>query len=147
MNTSDDRVRGDGPAMPEMAGALSLFAHPMAFMGAAGAIGFGLWLGTMAGMAQATQRLLGERTDAQPVRRGARLRLVETTPARDDLKRISGIGPKLEKVLNDLGIRTYAHVAALDEAKIASLDEQLGFSGRIVRDDWTGQAKRLSGGV
>lgn len=63
----------------------------------------------------------------------------------DDLKAISGIGPKLEKVLNGFGIWTYAQVSALDEAEIAWLDGELGFGGRIGRDDWTGQAGALLG--
>ncbi len=68
-------------------------------------------------------------------------------PARpDDLKAISGIGPKLEKTLNGLGIWTYAQIAALNAAEIAWLDEKLGFAGRIGRDDWIGQAGRLSAG-
>ena len=63
----------------------------------------------------------------------------------DELKLISGVGPKNEGMLNELGIYTYAQVAALAQAEIAWLDDHLGFSGRIGRDDWIGQAKRLSG--
>lgn len=63
----------------------------------------------------------------------------------DDLKAISGVGPKLEKVLNDLGIWTYGQVAAWSDEQIAWLDEHLGFPGRIGRDDWIGQAKKLGG--
>lgn len=72
---------------------------------------------------------------------------IEKPAAADDLKAISGVGPKLEKVLNDLGIWTYGQIAGLDGAEIAWLDDHLGFSGRITRDDWVGQAKALSGGV
>lgn len=64
----------------------------------------------------------------------------------DDLKAISGVGPKLEIVLNGLGIRTYAQVAALTATEIASIEDQLGFKGRIVRDDWAGQARALMKG-
>lgn len=68
-------------------------------------------------------------------------------PARpDDLKAIAGIGPKLETTLNGLGIWTYAQIAAFGAAEIAWLDEKLGFAGRIGRDDWIGQASRLSAG-
>lgn len=66
--------------------------------------------------------------------------------AADDLKAIGGIGPKLEAVLNGLGIRTYAQVAALTAPEIASIEDQLGFKGRIGRDDWIGQAKALAKG-
>lgn len=62
----------------------------------------------------------------------------------DDLKAISGVGPKLEKVLNRSGISTYAQLAALTKAEIADLDARLGLSGRIGRDDWVGQAAALA---
>ncbi|MBB4185247.1 NADH-quinone oxidoreductase subunit E [Sinorhizobium terangae] len=65
--------------------------------------------------------------------------------AADDLKRISGIGPKLEQVLNARGIRRFADIAALSDADVARLDKELGFDGRILRDDWVGQAKALKG--
>ncbi len=64
----------------------------------------------------------------------------------DDLKAIGGIGPKLEKTLNGLGIWTHAQIAALTGAEIAWLDGHLGLGGRIGRDDWTGQAAGLSAG-
>lgn len=66
--------------------------------------------------------------------------------AADDLKAISGVGPKLEQVLNRRGIRRYAQIAALTDEEIARLDEEFGFRGRIERDDWRGQAKKLSAG-
>lgn len=64
----------------------------------------------------------------------------------DDLKAISGIGPKLEQVLNGLGIWTHAQIAGWSPAEIAWVDDRLGFSGRIGRDDWVGQAAALGAG-
>lgn len=64
----------------------------------------------------------------------------------DDLKAIGGIGPKLEAVLNGLGIRTYAQIAALTADEIGRIEDDLGFKGRIGRDDWIGQAKALMSG-
>ena len=64
-----------------------------------------------------------------------------TAPA--DLKAISGIGPKLEKVLNGLGIWTYGQIAAWTAEEIAWVEDYLSLAGRIVRDDWTGQATAL----
>ncbi|QKC83210.1 NADH-ubiquinone dehydrogenase [Mesorhizobium sp. NZP2077] len=61
-----------------------------------------------------------------------------------DLKAISGIGPKLEKVLNGLGIWTYAQIAAWSPEEIAWVDDYLSFKGRIGRDDWTAQAAVLA---
>ncbi|PDT05055.1 5' DNA nuclease [Rhizobium chutanense] len=63
----------------------------------------------------------------------------------DDLKLIAGIGPKLEQVLNGKGIRSFAEIAAWSDEDIVKLDAELGFNGRIGRDDWTGQAKVLAG--
>ncbi|TPK66889.1 NADH-ubiquinone dehydrogenase [Mesorhizobium sp. B2-4-15] len=61
-----------------------------------------------------------------------------------DLKAISGIGPKLEKVLNGLGIWTFAQIAAWSPQEIAWVDDYLSFKGRIGRDDWTAQAAALA---
>jgi len=64
----------------------------------------------------------------------------------DDLKVISGIGPKLEQVLNGMGIRRYADIAGLKAADVARIEAELGFGGRIVRDGWVEQAKTLAKG-
>lgn len=63
----------------------------------------------------------------------------------DDLKKIEGIGPKLEQVLNERGIRRFAQLAALDAAALEALDREIGLGGRAVRDDWSGQARKLAG--
>lgn len=200
MNQFDEMTRAYEGTMPrEFASAANLMAHPVAGFAAAGAIGLGmashaigLWMGTVAGMAEASRKLIEHAADAEPsAARPAKLTLVSSTPApeapraaavvasavsasvkpvarkaveartgvaaqtpkpaartgvADDLKAIAGIGPKLEKVLNGLGISTYAQVANLTKAEIDRLDDQLGFSGRIERDDWIGQARRLAGG-
>lgn len=62
----------------------------------------------------------------------------------DDLKKISGVGPKLETVLNDLGIYHFDQVAAWKAAEIAWVDDYLRFKGRIKRDGWINQAKTLA---
>ncbi|MEO9653252.1 MAG: NADH-quinone oxidoreductase subunit NuoE [Roseobacter sp.] len=65
----------------------------------------------------------------------------------DDLKLIKGVGPKLEGVLNDIGIYHYDQVASWSAEQIAWADENLvGFKGRVSRDDWVPQAKALSAG-
>jgi NADH-quinone oxidoreductase subunit E len=90
----------------------------------------------------ATARKRKPMTAAAPARAA-----VKAPKKADDLKAISGVGPKLEIVLNGLGIRSYAQVAALTADEIASIEDQLGFKGRIVRDDWAGQAKALMKGA
>lgn len=61
----------------------------------------------------------------------------------DDLTLIKGIGKVLQVRLNDLGITTFARIAALGEAEITSIDKTLNFKGRIARDKWLEQAKDL----
>ena len=62
----------------------------------------------------------------------------------DDLKKITGIGPKLESVLNDMGYWHLDQIADWTEAEIAWMDENTeGFKGRASRDDWAGQARAL----
>ena len=65
----------------------------------------------------------------------------------DDLKRISGVGPKLEGVLNDLGFYHFDQIANWTEAEIAWVDNNLeGFKGRVSRDAWVEQARLLAEG-
>jgi len=64
----------------------------------------------------------------------------------DDLKLISGVGPKLEGTLNSLGIFTFAQVASWKKAEREWVDGYLKFKGRIDRDDWIKQAKALAKG-
>lgn len=67
--------------------------------------------------------------------------------AADDLTRIKGLGPKLAALLGQLGVTSFAQIAAWDTADIARIDAQLGrFSGRITRDQWVAQAKLLAAG-
>ena len=63
----------------------------------------------------------------------------------DDLKRIKGIGPKLEKLCNSLGFYHFDQIAAWSDEEIAWVDQNLeGFKGRVVRDTWVAQAKELA---
>ena len=78
----------------------------------------------------------------------AKPELFTSAPAEgaDDLKLISGVGPKLEQTLNDLGIYRFEQVAAWGPQEIAWVDARLRFKGRIERDGWIEQAKRLAVG-
>ncbi|MEM9332101.1 MAG: dipeptide ABC transporter ATP-binding protein [Pseudomonadota bacterium] len=64
----------------------------------------------------------------------------------DDLKLISGVGPKLEGVLNGLGIYKFEQIAKWKKSERDWVDGYLKFKGRIDRDDWVSQAKKLSKG-
>ena len=63
---------------------------------------------------------------------------------KDDLKLITGVGPGLEKKLQDVGITSFEQIANLSDLEIADLETNVvKFTGRIKRDDWIGQAERL----
>ncbi len=62
----------------------------------------------------------------------------------DDLKKLSGVGPALEKKLIENGVTTFAQIAAWGDAEIAEFDEKLSFKGRIEREGWVEQAKALA---
>jgi large subunit ribosomal protein L21 len=62
----------------------------------------------------------------------------------DDLKKISGVGPKLEGLLNQNGVFHFDQIAAWTSSEIAYMDNQLSFKGRIERDGWIEQAKQFA---
>jgi len=62
----------------------------------------------------------------------------------DDLKRISGVGPKIEGILHSLGVYHFDQIAAWEPRQVAWVDDFLSFKGRVVREDWIGQAKDLA---
>lgn len=62
----------------------------------------------------------------------------------DDLKKIEGIGPALEKLCNEMGIYHFDQIAAWGAAEVAWMDSNLkGFKGRVTRDKWVAQAKLI----
>ncbi len=63
--------------------------------------------------------------------------------ASDDLKKLSGVGPALEKKLLAAGVNSFAQIAAWTEADIAEFDEKLSFKGRIEREGWVEQAQAI----
>jgi len=64
----------------------------------------------------------------------------------DDLKKISGIGPKIESLLHNLGIYQFSQIANFSEANTIWIDHYLKFKGRIQRENWIDQAKILASG-
>jgi len=69
---------------------------------------------------------------------------VDAPAGADDLKKLSGVGPALEKKLHENGVTTFAQIAAWTDADIAEMDEKLSFKGRIEREGWVAQAKDLA---
>jgi len=73
-------------------------------------------------------------------------RIVIASPnEKDDLKKINGVGTFIEQKLNDIGIYTFKQISQFDAELIQQVTDAIEFfPGRIKRDDWVGQAKKLS---
>lgn len=73
------------------------------------------------------------------------LQLEEPRGSADDLIALKGIGPRIQKVLNDLGIFHFAQIAAWSPEQTAWIERKLDFPGRVGRENWISQARaRLS---
>ena len=60
----------------------------------------------------------------------------------DDLKKLTGISPPIEKMLNDLGIFHFTQIAALSPTAAHNIGEEVGLPGRV--DGWVAKAKELT---
>ena len=67
-----------------------------------------------------------------------------TPPTKDDLSIIKGIGPKIGIKLHDMGITSFAQIAAWTQSDVDEVNKVLSFSGRIERDEWIAQALALA---
>jgi len=76
--------------------------------------------------------------DAEPVAEAA------LEKAADDLTKLVGIGPKLAASLGELGVTSFAQIAAWTADDLAKFDEALSLKGRAARDAWVAQARRLA---
>jgi predicted flap endonuclease-1-like 5' DNA nuclease len=66
------------------------------------------------------------------------------TPPHDDLVRIHGVGPKIARLLDSMGITSFRQVARFSPEDVAIVNEALEvFPGRIERDDWMASAREL----
>ena len=112
---------------------------------------WGHWFKELGSTAVGGEPTAGAPAAERPARRRKIAITTKETPSEgaasssDDLKQISGIGPALEKQLNDHGIFTLRQIAALTDDEIASLEENIiRFPGRIKREQWVEQAKQLT---
>ena len=64
----------------------------------------------------------------------------------DNLQMISGVGPKLEKILHGLGFFHFDQIADWSSDQVEWVDEHLRYKGRIERDAWIAQARLLAAG-
>jgi len=65
--------------------------------------------------------------------------------ADEDLTRLGGVGPVMAEKLRNAGVTSLSQIAGWSEEDVARIDEELEFKGRIERDDWVGQARKLTG--
>ena len=70
--------------------------------------------------------------------------LTEAKGDADDLKKISGVGPKLLGTLNEAGVFHFWQIAEWGPADIEYMDDKLSFKGRIERDGWIAQASEFA---
>lgn len=89
-------------------------------------------------------RVAEKSTQAAIPSEGPRLLKSATMGKKDDLKKISGVGPKLERLLNQIGVYYFWQVASWNNSDVQTVDNLLEvFKGRIDRDNWVSQAKKL----
>ncbi|MDX1782110.1 MAG: NADH-quinone oxidoreductase subunit NuoE [Thalassovita sp.] len=109
------------------------------------------WLGGKS----ATKKPAAKKAAAPKAAKPAAAEVAEAEPAllkgpreggADDLKKLKGVGPKLEQTLNELGFYHFDQIAEWTEAEIAWVDSRLKFKGRITRDGWVEQAGKLAAG-
>ncbi|HRJ70337.1 MAG TPA: 30S ribosomal protein S2 [Beijerinckiaceae bacterium] len=70
-------------------------------------------------------------------------RLSAPRGAPDDLTKLGGLGPELEKKLNEAGIFHFWQVAAMGADDEKKLDKDLKLHGRIGREGWVAKAREL----
>ena len=108
-------------------------------------------LETVAKLAEATRQTIVSSKVGEPVTSAsaatASADAANKTQALDDLKLISGVGPKLEAQLKNHGIKLLNQIAAWQQTEASTIDAELNLNGRILRDDWIGQAAKAVNNV
>ena len=83
---------------------------------------------------------------AAPSSRKAPPPAADPASAPDNLKQIRGIGPQNEARLNGIGVYQFAQIAKWTKKDQREIGERLSFPGRIEREEWVPQAKKLAKG-
>jgi len=66
--------------------------------------------------------------------------------AGDDLKKLTGVGPAMEKKMHEVGIKSFSQIAAWTPEQVIAMDNKLGLKGKIEKEGWVEQAKTLAKG-
>lgn len=145
--TSLTHIGGDEKTNASVALALGLTPEPRRISGGARMPGAAAGASGVAVLERGEQAAApGLKPGEEPAPAEDRPEALNAPPAEgaDDLKRISGVGPQLEGLLNQLGYYSFAQIAEWTPQNVAWVDQHLaGFRGRIERDDWVGQARML----
>jgi predicted flap endonuclease-1-like 5' DNA nuclease len=88
-------------------------------------------------------RLLGSADDGVAAIEPMAMPRAPADQAPDDLEVIKGIGPRIHRELEALGIVTFGQLVALSPEQIALIEEKTGFPGRVGRERWIDQARGL----
>ncbi|MEM9870255.1 MAG: 50S ribosomal protein L21 [Pseudomonadota bacterium] len=117
-------------------------------MAAENGAGFGVAVATPAAAPKKAKKAEAPKADAPKAeeKKAAPKSAAKADAGADDLKQLSGVGPALEKKLHEAGVTTFAQVAAWTADDVAAMDEKLSFKGRIEREGWIEQAKKLAEG-
>ncbi|WP_119270382.1 50S ribosomal protein L21 [Taklimakanibacter deserti] len=101
----------------------------------------------LTGGAKPDKKAAAKKAEAKPAKAEAAPLAAPVGEAKvDDLALIGGVGPKILKVLNDLGYTTYAQIANLSADEIEKIEAEIKMPGRIAREEWSAQAKELAAG-
>jgi small subunit ribosomal protein S2 len=145
-NSDPDGITFPVPANDDASRAIELYCDLIARSAidgiSRGQGGAGLDLGAMEAPAILEDLPAPVQTDALPSG-DVFERLASPRGGVDDLTKLAGVGPELEKKLNDGGIFHYWQVAAMTDADAAAVDAELKLNGRIARDGWIETAKAL----
>lgn len=79
-----------------------------------------------------------------PKEEGAAPAKIAPPSAKDDLTKIKGIGPALQRELQNMGFHTFQQLSELNPEQIDEVNTQIGFPGRVERENWIGQARELA---
>lgn len=85
------------------------------------------------------------KTAAKPADKAEKAAPAAQEGADDDLTQLGGVGPVMAEKLHKAGATSLSQIAGWSEEDVARIDEELDFKGRIQRDDWVGQARKLTG--
>lgn len=94
--------------------------------------------------AKAAPKPARKKTAPVPKKTAPAPKAAKPSPLPDDLKKIRGIGPRIEAGLNSHGVYRYAQIAKWSKKTIRELDADLSLRGRIDREQWVEQAKALN---